>query len=445
MPIRDIDIAATFRKAEQAGLRVALKGRLIAIAIIGTFFVLSRMMDPDIALGYLIAFSGFFLLGALHLKLLGSRFDCYWVKYIFVTIDFAVFAALMATQKVYQYMDLPVVMNFRLTYFPFLYLVLAMAAFSLSPWLVLWAGGVGVVAWLGAWLWAIRDMPVRFDWQDIGAQPDKETFLYIFFNENFIGLGSRVQESIAFLIVAVLISMVIWRARNTVFRQLELDQERQTITEVFSQYVPEEIANALIADKGLLEPVEREATVLFVDIAGFTKMTEDDGPQRIVRVLNEYFDGATAIISRHQGVVTSFIGDAIMATFNLPVEDPDHARHAIDAAHDILALVERARFDGKKLDVRIGLSTGPVIGGSIGGAGRQSYTVYGDTVNLASRLEGMNKEQGTRLLMTETTVEAAGHQAAEKVGELPVRGLARPVSVFRSSASSPSPSPIAGP
>ena len=104
-----------------------------------------------------------------------------------------------------------------------------------------------VIGWLSAFGWAIRDMPQRLDWADIGTDPTTEHFLATFLNPNFVGTGSRIQESVAYLLVAVLIAFVMWRARRTVKRQLELDEEQRTLTDIFGRYVPKTIASALIS------------------------------------------------------------------------------------------------------------------------------------------------------------------------------------------------------
>jgi class 3 adenylate cyclase len=423
-------LADTFLEAEQAGLRIAIKGRTAALFLLGTFLVLSRSANPEHAFELGLGIAGFAALGLIHYALIGSRYDRPWLKYAFVTFDIAVLSILMATQPLFETIDVPQAVTFRNTVFPFYFLILGVAAFSFSPGLVIWSGVVGVVGWLSAFAWAIRDISEPLEWSDIGTSPTTEHFLSTFFDPNFVGTGSRVQESIAYLLVAVLIAIVTWRARATVRRQWELDQERRTLSEIFGQYVPKAIANALISDRGLLEPVEGTATVLFIDVAGFTGMTEVHGPRSVVGVLNAFFDEATATITRYDGVVTQFIGDAIMATFNLPVRDPEHAANAVRAALDIIDLTAERTFDGERLTIRAGVATGPVIAGSVGGGGRQSYSLYGDTVNLSARLEALNKEHGTRILMDSTTVERLTDFPAREIGLVDVRGFSEPVAIF---------------
>jgi class 3 adenylate cyclase len=423
-------LAETFHEAEQAGLRIAIKGRVVALVLLGAFLVVTRMANPAHAFDLGLGIAGFAALGLVHFAFIGTRYDRAWLKYVFVTLDIAILSLLMATQSLYDSADVPQTMLFRSAIFPFYFLILGVAAFSFSPGLVLWSGVMVVAGWLGAFAWAIRDLPVRLDWADIGTTPTTEQFLSIFLSPNFVGTGSRIQESVAYLLVAVLIAAVMWRARRTVRRQLELDEERRALTDIFGRYVPKVIADALISDRGLLEPVEGKATVLFIDVAGFTKMTEASGPRRVVGVLNAFFDQATATITRYDGVVTQFIGDAIMATFNLPAEDPEHAAKAVCAALGIVDLAANQTFNGERLAIRAGISTGPVIAGSVGGGGRQSYSLYGDTVNLSARLEALNKEHGTQLLIDAATVEHLPGVPLQEIGHIAVRGFSEPVAVF---------------
>lgn len=425
------DPAETFADAERTGLKLAIKGRLIALFLIGAWFAISRAASPERVFEYLAVVGFFALLGILHYLIIESRYDRFWVKYVFIAVDILALSVLIATQPIYDSVDVPQVMVFRSTTFQFYFVVLAVAAFSFSPGMLLWAGALGAGGWLGAFYWAIRDMPVSFNWTDVGTSPTTERFLDIVLNPYFVGTGSRVQEAVAFFVVAMLIAMVMHRARRTVRRQLELNEERMAITEVFGQYVPPSIADALINDRGALQPIERQASVLFADIASFTNLTEKVGPRGIVRILNHYFDEASRAINARGGIITQFQGDGFLATFNVPVEDGDHSANAIAAAMDICELVRSQAFDGVEITVRVGVSTGPVVAGSVGGGGRQSYTVHGDTVNLAARLETLNKEYGTEVLVDGPTAESADPTGFDWVGQIDVRGFSQPVSVFR--------------
>jgi adenylate cyclase len=150
----------------------------------------------------------------------------------------------------------------------------------------------------------------------------------------------------------------------------------------------------------------------------------------VIQLLNEFFEAATEIVGSHRGVVVSFVGDADIAAFNAPLDLRDHADAAAHAGRTLLALVEDRRFAGETLKLRVGIATGPVASGTVGGTRRQSWTVYGDTVNLAQRLEGLNKTLGTRLLVSEATAARAKDHALREVGSVIVRGRQQPAQVF---------------
>ena len=133
-------------------------------------------------------------------------------------------------------------------------------------------------------------------------------------------------------------------------------------------------------------------------------------PEALIALLNEYFSALMEPIERYGGVVHQFQGDAILATFNLPVTDPDHAANAVRTALAIQALVAARTFgEGISLPTRVGINTGHIVGGTVGSAGRLGFTVHGDDVNVAARLEQLNKRYGTRILVSQTTAELAGN------------------------------------
>jgi len=423
----DADIEKTFHEAEQVGLKLAIKGRFVAIAAVEAWLLVSR--SSEWAPAFLAAGAVFAGLGVLHYLIIGSRHDRPWVKYVFITIDIVLLSAAVAHAPLTDALDLPKVMVFRFDLFPYYFLIIAVAAFSFSPGMVLWAGVAGAASWMAVFFWVVAPMERVLEWGDIPAGATGEQYLSVVFDADFIATGSRVQESVVFLTVAVLLAIVMRRARQTVRQQLEADAERRSISEIFGRYVPRAVADRVISDKGALAPVEREATVMFIDVAGFTELTERFGPTRIVDVLNAFFDAATRIIGDHNGIVTQFQGDAVLATFNVPIADQNHAGRTIECARKILQTADTETFGGTELSLRIGINTGSVIAGNVGGGGRQNYTVHGDAVNLAARLESMNKELGTRVLISESTALAAGRDDLTEVARVQVRGLSgkRPV------------------
>ncbi|MEM9331081.1 MAG: adenylate/guanylate cyclase domain-containing protein [Pseudomonadota bacterium] len=415
-------------EAEQAGLKLAIKGRIIAVVLITVLLAVSRGVDR--APEFLFAGSLFVLLGLIHFRIIGTSYDRPWTKYVFITIDVAMLSAAVALLPAEPGIDLPDVMIFRFQILPYYFLVLAVAAFSFSPGLLMWTGISGAVGWLAAFFYIRSGMAQTLDWGDIPDRPTAEEFLGIFLNPDFVGTGTRLQEAAMFFVVATLIAIVMLRARGVVRRQLEAERDIASISQLFGRFVPKAIADSMIKREGVLEPVSREATVLIADVAEFTSLTETKGAQAIVDIFNDYFDAASEAISSHNGVVTQFIGDAVFATFNVPVEDEAHRLNGINAALDLLNLVQTKTFSGEKLKIRVGVSTGPVVAGNVGGGGRATYTVYGEAVNLASRLEALNKEQGTAILISENTARGLDIDALNEVGQVAVRGFSAPIKIY---------------
>lgn len=199
-------------------------------------------------------------------------------------------------------------------------------------------------------------------------------------------------------------------------------RERELIRDTLGRFVPEKVASSLLTGGGTIEVQQTEATILFCDIESFTALTESLGPVKIVAVLNAYFSAMVDILEQFEGVVTQFQGDAILATFNVPITNSAHAVNAIRAGQEMLSSVEALTFDGEKLNIRIGINTGPVVAGAIGAKGRLNYTVHGDAVNLAARIEEMNKTYGTRLLISDRTTVLLPEIIFRKVGETTARG-----------------------
>ena len=212
-------------------------------------------------------------------------------------------------------------------------------------------------------------------------------------------------------------------------------RERERFRETFGRYVDESVAATILKreGEGVLAGETREATVLFTDIAGFTTIAEHLAPDALVAALNEYLETVLEPIRAHGGVVNTFIGDGLFASFNMPLACESHACAAVRAAIEIQRAVGGRTFGdmAASFATRIGISTGHVIGGSVGAGRRLTFTLLGDTVNLAARLEQLNKDYGTRILVSNSTREACGDQFVFRdLGSVAVRGRSDAAIVF---------------
>ena len=207
-------------------------------------------------------------------------------------------------------------------------------------------------------------------------------------------------------------------------------RERALIRNTLGRFVSEEVARNLLSGKGELEPVEATATALLCDLEGFTQLTASLGPRRVVELLNAYFQVMADIIGRHGGVITQFQGDAVLAVFNVPIPLSDHAERAVHAAVEMVRSADEQEFAGVRVCNRVGIATGTLLAGAVGSQGRRHYTVHGDTVNLASRIEGVNRIYGTRVLLAQGTADLCTRIRLRKVADAELRGYSPRVTLY---------------
>jgi adenylate cyclase len=213
--------------------------------------------------------------------------------------------------------------------------------------------------------------------------------------------------------------------------------EREEMRATLGTYLDPSVAEKLVSERpGSGEEVE--ATVLALDVRGFTAYSEDHSPGEVVAALNRLFDEAVPVIVSHGGTIDKFVGDGLLAVFGVPEPQRDHARRAVDAALALTDLL--ASLDDCELDVGIGISSGTMLVGNIGGGGRLDFSVIGDAVNLAIRIEEATRESGDAILITAQTIDLLDVRpdAIEERSSIQVKGRREPVRVW----GVPRPSPV---
>jgi class 3 adenylate cyclase len=222
----------------------------------------------------------------------------------------------------------------------------------------------------------------------------------------------------------------------TAFNQMAQGLSQRVFFEsALRRYLAEPVVEQLIADPTRLRlgGEKREVTVLFFDVAGFTTLAEAMAPEELVALCNAYLDALTEAIFRHGGTFDKFIGDAVMAFWGAPIAQPDHAARACHAALDMQAALRRfasthADARVRELRGRIGINTGEAVLGNLGSSRVMNYTAMGDTVNVASRLEGVNKLYGTAILASEATV--GPDTRAREIDLVRVAGRSTPLRLY---------------
>ena len=214
-------------------------------------------------------------------------------------------------------------------------------------------------------------------------------------------------------------------------------EERRVIKDMFARYMSEEVVQHLIETPDLVKPggAKRLSTVFFADIRGYTRFSEGRDPEYIIDVLNEYFSEAVEIIISHRGYIDKFIGDCIMAAWGIPLQsEQEDAFHAVSCALEIQQLVASKsrkffRGEAENLKVGIGMHTGPLVAGNLGSSRRMDYSVIGDTVNVAARLEGI--AEAGEVIITQSTVDLLGEEFnVKKLEPVSVKGKAEPILIY---------------
>lgn len=261
-----------------------------------------------------------------------------------------------------------------------------------------------------------------------------------------LGLASAVivgnlmawQQHLVLPLASSLLMILLLYLLNATYGFLAESRSRRQITGLFGQYVPPQIVKVMSRDPArfTMAAESRDMSVLFCDVVGFTSIAEQLEPRVLAQVMNEYLSAMTAVIYQYGGTVDKYIGDAIMAFWGAPLDDPEHARHAVQAALAMQARMERLRTDFREqgwpeLRIGIGINSGRIRVGNMGSSYRMAYTVMGDAVNLASRLEGLTRQYGIWVIAGEETVrQVQDYYYCQQLDFVRVKGKQEPVAIF---------------
>jgi adenylate cyclase len=224
----------------------------------------------------------------------------------------------------------------------------------------------------------------------------------------------------------------------TVYRYVTEEREKKKVRGAFQYYLTASVINEILKDPSKLKlgGDKKNLSVMFSDIRGFTSISEKLSPEELVRLLNEYLTAMTDVVFKYDGLLDKYIGDAIMAVFGAPLDQPDHAlracRTGIEMMSELRRLREKWAAEGRPdVNIGVGINTGDMVVGNMGSEMRFDYTVMGDSVNLASRLEGTNKEYGTNIIISEFTYEIVKDDLlCRELDAVRVKGKKLPVRIF---------------
>ncbi len=428
----DPSLKAALVGEERAGMRFALLVRAGALGIISVWLVVSV---PYPRVLYWLGLAALFLVSGLIPYLLRrSRGWKLWFA-LFASVDAAVLVTAMLLPNPLEPSGWPIQMNFRFHNVLYLFVLLAGAALSFSPILVLWTGLSAATAWgVGALIIAGRpESIVGFPPPTGDAARDSLAALQNYLEPTYVGLQITQNEVVLLMVTAAIAAAAVWRARRLLLRQVQSERARANL----SRYVSPDLVDTLAQEElPLAASDQRKVAVLFVDIIGFTRLAEDSTPERIIVMLRGFHRRMAEAVFACGGTVDKYAGDSVMATFGALGEGPDDACRALRCACAMLEAAEgwnAKRADRGAVPVKLGIGVhyGPVVVGNVGEQRHLQFTVIGDTVNVASRMERLTRDHGTPILASADVIEAAGREnggsdpvlaAFKEAGRVTVRG-----------------------
>lgn len=395
-------------RAEQAGLRLGIYGRLVACLIFVVWYTGGGLGDAPWT--GVVAVAGFACLSLAHLWLMRRGAERPWHRYVLVTADAVALAWIAANAPLYHEGEVPQILVFRAYGVAYAFFFLAASTLSLSPGLVLYTGVSLVAALWAAFLSIVAGMERTVSWGDLQPDYTAAEYIALLSDPDFIGTGNRIEESLFLLASAGVLALAARRARRLVRAEAAAQRARANL----ARYVSPDMVETLAAQSEPFGPVRRQcATVLFVDLVGFTSMAEVEPPEAVIAHLRDFHARAAAVIFAHGGTIEDFIGDEVVAVFGTPAERTNDPARAIACAEDLRADIAawngaRAAADMAPVRVGIGVHTGEVVVGTTGTEARLKFTVIGDTVNVASRLQAATRTLGCEALYSAATLDAAG-------------------------------------
>ncbi len=255
-------------------------------------------------------------------------------------------------------------------------------------------------------------------------------------NPLFVSVPIHAAKGIVLLALGIVTGLVALQIKRRMLDSFRLAEERNEVVNTFGRHVSPAVVDKLLERDGGLRSEKRNVCVMFLDIQNFTTFAEDRHPEEVVEYLESLFGFMAEIVVGRGGIINKFLGDGFMAVFGAPLSEGRDCSNAVNAAREILARVEAEVASGTVLPtrVRIGIHAGEAVTGSIGSTLKQEYTVIGDVVNLASRIEQLNKQFGSQLLVSEevwTEVRSDDLNDAQHIGHVNVKGRVAPIGIYR--------------
>jgi|AraplaMF_Col_mMF_1032025.scaffolds.fasta_scaffold00280_27 adenylate cyclase len=435
------EIADAMAREEVAGLATMFWGRVAALTLLALWVLLTLPFARSQI--YLLAIILFALLGAPSYLLARRGVQSTLATAFFLLLDASILTYILIVPPPFLAEQWTPQLNYRLPNFLYFGVFLASMALSYSPTLVIWAGVASIVAWSTGFLW-VATLPdtIRTTSRsqlDSGLSP--EAIIGNFLNPSSVSLTSWYNQLVFLTLVTGILALAVWRSRRLVYRRAAAEAERSALSRYFSPNLVRELSTR---SPELARPAVQPVAVLFADMVGFTAISERLPPDALVALLREFHGRLVQVAFAHGGTIDKYIGDAIMVHFGTPRSQRNDPIQALACAGAMLDEIrgwsaERVRRGDVPIEIGVGVHYGEVLVGNIGDARRLEYTVLGDTVNVASRLERMTREAGVPLIVSDdlvTAVRGCGEDPCVIVKDLTrdtertVRGRQQPIAIW---------------
>ncbi len=434
------DVSEGIAQEELKGLSYMLGGRLVALAVLA---VLALTLPFERSAGYLSAIAAFALLGAPPYLFARRGYGRTSILAAFLMLDAAILTYVLVVPPPFYVEGWTAQLNLRLPNFLLLGIFLVGTSLSYSPWLVMWAGIAAIVTWSAGFLWvaSLPETMLTSSRQSLDSGLSSEAVISRFLDPSSVSSTNFFNQIVFLGLITLILAATVWRSRKLVRRQVAAESERASLSRYFSPNIVRELSTN--ADS-LSCPIVQPAAILFADMVGFTRLSERMEPEALVDLLREFHGRLARVAFANSGTVDKYIGDAIMVHFGTPRPRGDDPVRALTCAGAMIAEMrrwngERANLGQEAIEIGIGVHCGEVIVGNIGHAQRLEFTVLGDAVNVANRLERLTRRTGTKLMVSNDLVHAVrslGQDPTKIIEGLrpdrtrSVRGRRRPIAVW---------------
>ncbi len=395
--------------------------QFVLIVLFGILWLLSQQVNMNTTEFQVVplALSAYFAFTVTRLLLSYRTSLPHWFLTLSVFMDVALLMLMIWSFHI-QY-EQPASFYLKAPTIMYVFIFIALRALRFEPRYIMIAGMSSILGWLVLVGWVIYSEP---------DNPMITRDYVAYMTSNSILIGAEIDKMVSIFLVTAVLCIAVVRSRRAFIRAaLE-----QSAAEDLSRFVSKEVAERITsADRQIQagDGESRVASIIFTDIEGFSSVSENMTAQDLAKTLNDYFGAMGEVIDQFGGVITLFEGDLMLITFNAVQDDPDHAQNAVRTAIAIEEVARTRTFNGVMLKTRCGINTGEITVGAVGAQNRLVFTVHGDNVNIAARLEQLNKEYGTYIMMGEATHLAVDSDyPCELICETQVKGRAQPVKVY---------------